>query len=67
MSKPVTTAPDPLRGARIWPLSVAAYDALGEAGLLPGNVELLYGFVYQKMSRSPYRCFLLDLDALFSA
>jgi Uma2 family endonuclease len=43
----------PLRGAEVWPLSVAAYHALGEAGLIPKNTELLYGFVYQKMAKSP--------------
>lgn len=43
----------PLRGAQIWPLTVAAYRALGESGLIPKNTELLYGFVYQKMSKSP--------------
>ncbi|MBE0539832.1 MAG: Uma2 family endonuclease [Verrucomicrobia bacterium] len=43
----------PLRGAEVWPLSVAAYRALGEAGLIPKNTELLYGFVYTKMSKSP--------------
>ena len=40
-------------GGQIWPLSVAAYRALGEAGLIPENTELLYGQVYQKMSKSP--------------
>jgi Uma2 family endonuclease len=49
----------PLQGATIWPLSVAAYHALGEAELIPENTELLYGFVYQKMPKSPYHCFLL--------
>ena len=34
----------PLQGAQIWPLTVAAYRALGEAGLIPKNTELLYGF-----------------------
>jgi hypothetical protein len=34
----------------LWPLSVAAYRALGESGLIPKNTELLYGFVYKKMS-----------------
>jgi len=43
----------PLRGANIWPLSVAAYHALGEAGLIPKSTELLYGIVYKKMSKSP--------------
>jgi len=42
-----------MRGAQLWPLSVAAYRALGEAGLIPKNTELLYGFVYTKMSKSP--------------
>jgi len=32
---------------------VAAYRALGEMGLIPENTELLYGFVYTKMSKSP--------------
>jgi Uma2 family endonuclease len=50
----------PLRGAQIWPLSVAAYRALGEAGLIPENTELLYGFVYTKMSKSPLHSFLLQ-------
>jgi Uma2 family endonuclease len=56
----------PLRGAQVWPLSVAAYRALGEAGLIPKNTELLYGFVYTKMSKSPFHCFLLQFlhDAL---
>lgn len=43
----------PVRGAQIWPLSVAAYRALGEAGLIPKNTELLYGVVYKKVSKSP--------------
>jgi len=44
---------EPLRSAPLWPLSVAAYRALGEAGLIPKNTELLYGFVYKKTSKSP--------------
>lgn len=51
----------PLHGAQIWPLSVAAYRVLGEAGLIPKNTELLYGFVYTKMSKSPYHSFLVQL------
>lgn len=43
----------PVRGAQIWPLSVAAYHALGEAGLIPKNTELLYGVVYEKVAKSP--------------
>jgi Uma2 family endonuclease len=42
-----------LDGAQIWPMSVAAYRSLGEAGFIPKNSELLYGIVYTKMSRSP--------------
>jgi Uma2 family endonuclease len=52
--------PVPLRGAELWPLSVAAYRALGEAGLIPKNTELLYGFVYTKISKSPFHSFLLQ-------
>src|SRR6266550_4613184 len=51
--------PTPLRGAQLWPLSVAAYRTLGEAGLIPKNTELLYGFVYTKMSKSPFHSFLV--------
>jgi len=40
-----------VRGAEVWPLSVAAYHALGEAGLIPEQTELLYGFVYHKSSK----------------
>lgn len=50
----------PLCGAQLWPLSVAAYRALGEAGLIPKNTELLHGFVYTKMSKSPFHSFLLQ-------
>ncbi len=42
-----------LEGAQIWPMSVAAYRSLGEAGFIPKNSELLYGIVYTKMSKSP--------------
>jgi Uma2 family endonuclease len=49
----------PLPGAHIWPLSVTAYRALGEAGLIPKNTELLYGIVYKKMSKSPLHSFLV--------
>jgi Uma2 family endonuclease len=45
--------PMPLRNGKLWPLSVAAYHVLGEEGLIPKNAELLYGFVYTKMSKSP--------------
>ena len=48
----------PLRDAPMWPMSVAAYHTLGEAGLIPKNTELLYGFVYRKMPKSPLHCAL---------
>ena len=60
MTNTVQNPPTPLRGAPLWPLSVAAYRALGEAGLIPKNTELLYGFVYTKMSKSPFHSFLLQ-------
>jgi Uma2 family endonuclease len=50
---PVESPAAPLSGAPLWPLSVAAYHVLGETGLIPKNTELLYGFVYTKMSKSP--------------
>src|SRR5436853_7916407 len=41
------------RRPRIWPLSVKAYHALGEMGLIPEKTELLYGQVFHKMPKSP--------------
>lgn len=49
----------PMANAPLWPLTVAAYRALGEAGLIPQNTELLYGFVYTKMSKSPFHSYLV--------
>src|SRR2546426_10314012 len=46
------------RGPQIWPLSVKAYHALGEMGLIPEKTELLYGQVFHKMSKSPLHTFL---------
>ncbi len=51
----------PVRGAEVWPLSVEAYHFLGEAGLIPERTELLYGFIYHKMSKSPLHSFLVQL------
>src|ERR1035437_1530732 len=48
-----------LRGPQVWPLSVQAYHALGEMGLIPENTELLYGQVFQKMPKSPLHALLL--------
>ena len=67
--KVVEPSHEPLRSAPLWPLSVPAYRALGEAGLVPKNTELLYGFVYTKVSKSPYHSFLVQFlfDALHRA
>jgi Uma2 family endonuclease len=56
----VESRPVPLRGGQLWPLSVTAYRALGEAGLIPQNTELLHGLLYTKMSKSPFHSFLLQ-------
>jgi Uma2 family endonuclease len=39
--------------ARVWPLSVKAYHALGELGLIPERMELLCGQVFHRRSKSP--------------
>src|SRR5947209_6966391 len=57
--KTVEPGPFPVRGGQIWPVSIEAYHALGEAGLVPKNTELLYGTVYKKMSKSPLHSFLV--------
>jgi len=57
--KAVETPIQPLRNAPLWPLSVEAYRALGEAGLIPKNTELLYGFIYRKISKSPLHSYLV--------
>lgn len=44
---------------RVWPLSVNAYHALGDLGLIPEKTELLYGQVFHKMPKSPFHRFLL--------
>jgi Uma2 family endonuclease len=59
--KAVDALQAPVRGAEVWPLSVEAYHALGEAGLIPERTELLYGFVYHKMPKSPLHSFLVLL------
>lgn len=55
-----------VRGGKHWPLSVAAHRALGETGLIPKNTELLFGFVYKKVSKSPLHSYLTQFlhDAL---
>jgi Uma2 family endonuclease len=59
--KTAESVDQPVRGAEIWPLSVEAYHALGEARLIPEQTELLYGFIYRKMSKSPLHSYLLQL------
>ncbi|MEK7685254.1 MAG: Uma2 family endonuclease [Verrucomicrobiota bacterium] len=51
----------PVCGAEVWPLSVEAYHALGEVELIPKRTELLYGFVYHKMPKSPFHSYLVQL------
>ena len=66
MNNAVETAPTLVRGGHVWPLSVPAYRALGEAGLIPEDTELLYGTVYRKMAKSPLHSSLVTrmLDLL---
>ena len=45
-------------GPEVLPLSIEAYHALGEMGLIPRQTELLYGQVFRKMSKSPLHSFL---------
>ncbi len=45
--------PDPHNTDTIHPLSIEAYQALGELGHLGKNTELLYGVVFMKMPKSP--------------
>lgn len=37
----------------LWPLSVEAYHALGQMGLIPEKTELICGQVFRKMPKSP--------------
>src|SRR5947207_15308888 len=46
-----TAKPSPC-GPQKWPLSVQAYHALGELGLVPEKTELLYGQIFHKMPES---------------
>ena len=45
-------------GPQVLPLSVKAYHALGDMGLIPKQTELLYGQVFHKTSKSPLHSFL---------
>jgi len=57
--KTVAVCQTPVRGAEVWPLSVEGYEALGELGLIPKRTELLYGFVFHKMPKSPLHSLLV--------
>ncbi len=59
MSVPILDRPG--RVEQLWPLTVEAYHALGEAGLIPEKTELLYGFVFNKMPKSPIHTQLVEL------
>ena len=62
----MTAAAAPLsteRAPQLWPISIKAYHTLGELGLVPERTELLYGQVYQKMSKSPYHVYLQQVLA----
>lgn len=43
---------------RAWPVSVEAYHALGEMGLIPEKTELVNGQIFQRMSKSPLHRFV---------
>jgi Uma2 family endonuclease len=60
---PVPILDRPGHKERLRPLSVEAYHALGESGLIPEETELLYGFVFNKMSKSPFHSYLCQLIA----
>ena len=45
MTKAEIDTPSLLDTRRLWQIPVPAYRLLGEAGLVPKNTELLYGFV----------------------
>src|SRR5436190_15025741 len=54
------------RGPQVLPLSVKAYHALGDMGLIPKQTELLYGQVFHKMSKSPLHNGLAGFSACYS-
>jgi Uma2 family endonuclease len=59
MTSTVHPAAAALHGPSRWPLSVAAYHALTELGLIPRRTELIRGFVYHKMSKTPRHSLLV--------
>jgi Uma2 family endonuclease len=58
---PVPILDRPGRADQLWPLTVEAYHALGEAGLIPEKTELLHGFVFQKTPKSPLHTRIVEL------
>jgi len=46
---------------KAWPVDIKAYHALGELGLIPEKTELLYGQIFQKMSKSPLHSYLSEV------
>jgi Uma2 family endonuclease len=50
----------PAKSPQVWPLSVSAYHALGQMGLIPEPTELLYGSIFKKMSKSPLHSALVQ-------
>lgn len=65
MSHNTAILDEPECATQLWPLSVEAYHALGESGLIPKNTELLHGFVFNKMSKSPLHTILASRLAQF--
>ena len=51
--------PDPHNTDYVHPLTIEAYQALGELGHLGKNTELLYGVVFTKMPKSPLHASVL--------
>lgn len=51
--------------ARFSPLSVVAYEALGEMGALEKQTELIRGVIVRKMPKSPLHCKLLKRIFVF--
>lgn len=45
---------------RALPLSVAAYERMGELGFVDEKTELIRGVIFEKMSKSPLHNFLLE-------
>lgn len=50
----------PEQREQLWPLSIEAYHTLGEAGLIPEKTELLHGFVFRKMPKSPFHRMIIQ-------